>query len=239
MITRVAVVPYPPLLVPELTVRPGAETEQLRNACSRAVSSLTDAAAEWVAVGTDPSGPRTCSPDTLGTFAGFGVDVRVTLGAGTGEPDPALPLPALVAGWLREQAGARSVTAHLLAPDTSPEECRRQGRRLERDSGADPLGLLVLADGTNRSDESSPYAPDPRARPFDDRLRTALADADPTALLALDPAEAAELGVAGRAALQVLAGAVEEAGGTWTGELLHSATPYGVTYHVAQWRRTP
>ncbi|MBB5156267.1 hypothetical protein [Saccharopolyspora phatthalungensis] len=233
MITRVAVVPYPPLLVPALTVRADPETARVRGACLRAVSSLTDSAAEWVAVGVDQSGPAELGPDTAGTFEGFGVDFPVTLGGG-GTPDPALPLPALIAGWLREQADARAVTTRLLAPDTPPNECQRLGAALAPES----VGLLVLADGTNRSDERSPYPPDDRAKPVDERIRTALAEVDTAGLLALEPELCAELGVQGRAALQVLPGVVAGTGGTWRGELLYSATPFGVTYHVATWTRT-
>ncbi|MEU5847485.1 hypothetical protein [Saccharopolyspora shandongensis] len=233
MITRVAVVPYPPLLVPELTVRADPETARLRGACLRAVSSLTESAAEWVALGVDQSGPVVLGPDAAGTFEGFGVDVRVTLG-GAGTPDPRLPLPALIAGLLREQAGARSATTRLLAPDAPVDECQRLGTEL----AAEDIGLLVLADGTNRSDERSPYPPDERAKPVDEQIRAALADVDTNALLALEPELCAELGVAGRAALQVLPGVVAASGGTWRGDLLYSATPYGVTYHVATWTRT-
>ncbi|MFI0466436.1 hypothetical protein ACH347_20345 [Saccharopolyspora sp. 5N102] len=233
MITRVAVVPYPPLLVPELTVRADPETARLRGACLRAVSSLTESAAGWVALGVDQSGPVVLGPDAAGTFAGFGVDVPVTLG-GAGTPDPRLPLPALIAGLLREQAGARTVTTHLLAPDAPADECQRLGTEL----AAEDVGLLVLADGTNRSDERSPYPPDERAKPVDEQIRAALADVDTNALLALEPELCAELGVAGRAALQVLPGVVAATGGTWRGELLYSATPFGVTYHVATWTRT-
>jgi hypothetical protein len=235
VITRVAVVPHPPLLVPELTVRADPETERLRGACLRAVSSLTDSAAEWVAVSVDQSGPVEFGPDIAGTFAGFGVDVQVTLGGtGTGTPDPLLPLPVLITGWLRERSGARAVTAHLLAPDTPAAECQRLGATL----AAGNVGLLVLADGTNRADERSPYPPDDRARPLDEQIRAALANVDTDGLLALDPELCAELGVAGRAALQVLPGVVAATGGTWRGELLYSATPFGVTYHVATWART-
>ncbi|MCI2421867.1 hypothetical protein MOQ72_30970 [Saccharopolyspora sp. K220] len=235
MITRVAVVPYPPLLVPALTVRADAETERLRGACLRAVSSLTDSAAEWVGVGVDQSGPAMLGPNTAGTFDGFGVDVRVTLGGTVASrPDPLLPLPALITGWLREQAGARVATVHLLAPDTPTDECQRLGATL----AAKDVGLLVLADGTNRSDARSPFPPDARARTLDERIRTALADAGLAGLRALEPELSAELGVAGRAALQVLPGVVAASGGTWRGELLYSATPFGVTYHVAIWTRT-
>lgn len=229
MITRVAVVPYPPLLVPALTVRADAETERLRGACLRAVSSLADSSAEWVAVGVDQSGPIRFSSDTAGTFAGFGRDVQVSLG-GSAEPDPRLPLPALIAGLLREQAGARAVDVRLLAPGTPAEECRDLGSEL----AATGTALLVLAEGTNRADERSPHAPDPRARPLDDRLAEALAEVDAEALRTLEPELCAELGVP-REALQVLPGVVAE--GTWRGELLYSDTPFGVAYNVATWTR--
>jgi hypothetical protein len=173
----------------------------------------------------------------VGTFAGFGVDVPVALSAVAGdvELDPLLPLPALVAGWLRAQAGAEQVTVHLLATDAAPEECRRYGVELARSEESE--GLLVLADGTNRRDTRSPRPPDHRARHVDELTRAALASVDAAGLLGLDPTVAAELGMEGRAALQVLAG-VAESGGSWSGEVLYSGTPFGVTYHVAVWSRT-
>lgn len=235
MITRIAVVPYPPLLVPELTVRTGPETGQLRSACLRAVSSLTDTAREWVVVAADRYGPRVLGPDTVGTFAGYGVDVAVSLGAAAhSTPDPQLPLPALVTGWLREQAGAERATVHVLGTGTAPNQCRELGASLA--PGDDPTGLLVLADGTNCRDARSPYPPDDRAEGVDEQIRAALADADPARLLELDPDLCAQTGVEGRAALQALAGAAQAAG-RWDGELLYSATPFGVTYHVAIWAR--
>lgn len=237
VINRIAVVPYPPLLIPELTVRVGAEIERLRSACLSAASSLTEVTAEWAALGAEHSGSLVYGPDTAGTFAGFGVDVPVTFGGRDDlVPDPQLPLPALVAGWLRAQAGAQRVTTHVLAETADPEQCRAYGAQLEAaDSGL--RGLLVLGDGTNRSDERSPFPPDERAPGFDERIRTALADADPRALLALETGLAGELGVRGRAALQAMAGAVEASGGDWRGEVLYSGNPLGVSYHVAVWSR--
>lgn len=236
MITRIAVVPYPPLLVPELTVRSVAETEQLRTSCLYAVSSLTDTARGWVAVGVDRYGPRLLGPDAVGTFAGYGVDVPVALGAGAeGVPDPQLPLPALIAGWLRAQAGASEVTAHLLAADMPTAECRAYGARLA--ASVERVGLLVLADGTQCRDIRSPRPPDERAAPADEQIKTALAEADTARLLGMDPALSTELGLEGRAALQTLAGAAESEGCEWTGELVYAETPFGVTYHVAVWSR--
>jgi hypothetical protein len=41
----------------------------------------------------------------------------------------------------------------------------------------------------------------------------------------------------GRAPWQVLAGATAQ--GRWNGELLYSAAPFGVAYHVATWTPVP
>lgn len=234
-------VPHPPLLVPELTVRPDPDTSLLRAACTAAVSSLTEAAHSWVAIGADTAGGRTFGPKTCGTFRGYGADVPVSLtevGAGeVGDIDPELPLPALVAGWLRGRAGARAVRTELFAADTPAVRCREEGARLvgEAATGATPTALLVLADGTNCADERCPHAPDPRAPGFDERIRTALAAADARALLELEPATADDLGVTGRAALQVAAGVLHASGTGWDADLLHSARPFGVTYNVAVW----
>jgi aromatic ring-opening dioxygenase LigB subunit len=233
--TRVAVLPYPPLLVPELTVRSDAEIEQLRSACLRAVSSLTQSSTKWVAVGVDRLGVRRINPDARGTFAGFGVDVPVHFGRGEGAADPLLPLPALVVGWLRAQARASEVTLHLLDPGTAPEECRDYGASLERESRAEPVAALVFVDGTNCRDDRSPSPPDDRAEAVDEQIRSALEHPDTGGLLALDPELLAAVGVEGRAALQVLAGITEATGRRWRGELLYTGTPFGVTYHVAVW----
>lgn len=237
MLTRIAVVPYPPLLVPELTVRAGPETEQLRGACLRAVSSLTDSARTWVALGVDRYGPRRITPDAVGTFSGYGVDVTVSLGGGEGisRPDPLLPLPALVAGWLRARAGAEAVTVDLLATEETRQESRDHGAR--RALSETSVGLLVLTDGARAGGGSARSARDDAAQ-VDERIRRALEAADTGSLLDLPPDRCARAGLRGRAALQALAGAAETEGKVWTGRLLYSEAPYGVGYHVAVWSRT-
>ncbi|MCP2256783.1 Catalytic LigB subunit of aromatic ring-opening dioxygenase [Streptoalloteichus tenebrarius] len=225
--------PHPPLLVPELVAGAAGRTEPVRAACLDAGRRLLGRAARWVAVAADPSGPRTVDPATAGTFAGFGVDVPVTLGPGAAEPDVELPLPALVAGWLRGRVGAESVRVELVPPDLPADECRRVGADLA--AGPEPVGLLVLGDGSARHPDRAPGRPDPRAPEYDGRVRDALATADASALLALDVAVAAELVVGGRAAWQVLAGAALADGRRWRAELLYSDAPFGVGYHVAVW----
>jgi hypothetical protein len=232
VIIRAAILPHPPLLVPELVGNVRTRTEPVRAACVSAAARLAAAATEWVAVAADPAGPVTLPAGARGSFAGYGVDVPVTLDpTRNSAPDPMLPLPALVAGWLRAQAGARRVTVHLVPPDLPPDQCRHLGADIA--AGDEPVGLLVLADGSNRH-AGAAARQDDRAVAFDAGIAAALRDADPAALLAVDPGLAAELGAQGRAAWQVLAGAVKPAA---TGGTVHyAAAPFEVSYYVASWQ---
>lgn len=211
-------VPHPPLLVPRLSPGPEPDLATLREACLAAVGRLGP---RWTAVGVHTE-DQVIGPDAAGTFLGYGVDERVRLSA-NGTPRD-LPLPALMAGWLREQVGAESVEVRLLAHGTSPANCARLGKELTGD-------LLILGDGSNRHGPGAPGSEDVRAPSFDDAIAKALAKADTGTLRELDPALADELGVSGRVPWQVLAGAADD----WRGELLYSAAPFGVGYHVAVW----
>jgi hypothetical protein len=227
VIVRAAVVPTPPLLVPELVAGTDADVTAVRAACLAVTTRLTSAAAHWVAVGAGPAG--VLGPDAVGTFAGYGVDVVVRMSdAATNPPDPVMPLSALVTAWLRAQAAAEDVTVHLVPPDLSPDECFALGEHLA--DTAEPVGLLVAADGSHRHGDRAPGRPDDRAGPFDDAVHDALAGADAKALMALDPALAAELGAEGRAPWQVLAGAL--AHGEWSADA-RLMIPFGVAYHLA------
>jgi hypothetical protein len=238
VIIRASVVPHPPLLVPELVGSAIAPTEAVRAASVAAARRLADVAGDWVAVAADPSGPVTVDPSARGSFAGYGVDVPVSLGSTPNDipPDPVLPLPALVAGWLRAAVGADRVRVHIVEPNRSAADCRRTGAELAAAlAGPAPVGLLVLGDGANRHTDRAPARPDARAGDFDGRVRAALAAPDPAALLDLDVDLAAELGAVGRAAWQVLAGVALSVGRPWTADLLYSDQPFGVAYHVAVW----
>jgi len=255
VIVLAAVVPHPPLLIPELVGGAVAETAQLRAACEAAAGRLVAAGARrWVAVAADDSGPRRVPPPATGTFAGYGVDVPVALGSGSrietalAADRPSLlplsvsvplsvplPLPLLIAGWLRERVGAAEVTGELLHPSVAGAECAAHGRALA-DGSIEPVGLLVLGDGASTHAAPGAGRVDERAGPFDAAVRDALANADTGTLLSLDERLTAELGVTGRPGWQVLAGVAERAGTPWRAELLYSAAPYGVAYHVAVWQ---
>ncbi|ACU97747.1 Catalytic LigB subunit of aromatic ring-opening dioxygenase [Saccharomonospora viridis] len=231
VISCAVVVPQPPLLVPALV--PGAveRTAAVRDATLAAARALAEVSKQWLAVGV---GARraTIEPDTQGSFRGFGVDVPVSLSsAPTAAAPRELPLSVLVAGWLREQVGAASVRVELVAEHADVAECVTLGEQL---AAAEERALLVLGDGSTRHETAPSGWPDARAEDFDARVRTALAEADHEALLAVDPALAAELQAQGRAAWQVLAGLARTRTG-WRGEVLYSDAPFGVAYHVARW----
>jgi len=236
VIVRVAVVPHPPLLVPELVAGDDPDVRRVREAGLAVAAELAAAAHRWVGIGADPGGPAELDEHQAGTFRGFGVDVVARLSDNDAEPDPAMPLPALVAGWLRERAGAGAVSIHLVAPDLPAEECRTYGERLAHSlAGPDPIGVLVLGDGSHRHGERAVGRPDPRAAVFDDAVHAALAAADPAGLLALDADLAAELGAAGRAPWQVLAGLAAADPRGWKSSDTRLLVPFGVAYHLAVW----
>ncbi|QDY07158.1 hypothetical protein FJK98_08185 [Micromonospora sp. HM134] len=152
--------------------------------------------------------------------------------------DEGLPLSLLVGAWLVDRTAPPAPTAWRLvsvASDEPTDRCAALGARLGVDG---PWALLVLGDGSACHGPKAPGYDDPRAGAYDGEVARALADADAEALLGLDPELSAQLGVAGRPAWQVLAGAVRAAGGDWRGELRHHGVPYGVGYLVASWRRT-
>ncbi|MDN5920037.1 MAG: hypothetical protein L0I76_33885 [Pseudonocardia sp.] len=244
MLSVIAVLPQPPLLVPELTGGAAAETEALRDACRDVAAELADTARTWIVVGADSGGRRSVEPGTAGTFAGYGRDVPVVLPGGEGRVDdegPRLPLPLLIAGWIAAGTGIDlRVRGELVDPDATPADCLALGAQLAAATGdgADDVGLLVVGDGAARHTERSPGGFDERAEAFDAVVAAALDAADPEPLAELDPELARELWAAGRAPWQVLAGAATAGGGTWSGKLRHTSTPYGVAYHVALWHRS-
>ncbi|MFC4945617.1 hypothetical protein [Pseudonocardia sp. GCM10023141] len=245
VLSRVVVVPEPPLLVPQLATGATAETADLRAACIDAVSRLRAATSEWIVVGADAGGRATIGPGTRGSFIGFGADLVVGLGtAADGPVDRDLPLPLLIAGWLAAQVapGAR-LRGELVAPDAAAADCAALGAALAAECAArpEPVGLLVVGDGAATHTAKAPGYLDERAGPFDVAVAAALRDADPAGLAALDPELASALLASGRAPWQVLASAATCGvdGGAWQGELLHSSLPFGVAYHVAEWTPCP
>ncbi|MET9722763.1 class III extradiol dioxygenase subunit B-like domain-containing protein [Streptomyces zaomyceticus] len=240
MLVAAAVCPCPPLLVPEVATGAAPELDAARTACADAVGLLAAARPDRLyVVGPAPGGAHGVYPaGTAGSFAGFGVDLPVRLGEGSGgEGGPAderpLPPSLSVAAWLLGRAGWADAPIEGLGVDeaATPDVCAGLGRGLA-DSAA-RVALLVMGDGSACRTVKAPGYLDERAAGFDAEAARALGTADATALLALEPELAYELKVAGRAPWQVLAGAAEGAG--LDGRLLFEDAPYGVGYFVAAW----
>jgi hypothetical protein len=229
VITRAAVVPHPPLLVPELVVGAAAETEPVRAATLAAAGKLPG---PWVVVAVDDSGPSTYVPPLSGTFLGYGVDLPVSLG-GDLPPDARIPLPVLITAWLRERCAVEVSRIELVPPDLPASDCVSFGQQLAANSGSADVGLLVLGDGSTRHGPRSPGSDDERSGPFDSLVHTLLSTADVDGLLGLDLELARDLGAQGRAAWQVLAGVP----GPWRCSDAEFFAPFGVGYHVAVWER--
>jgi aromatic ring-opening dioxygenase LigB subunit len=220
MLITAAVCPHPPVLVSEVAAGAAGELDELRAACRAAIGGLR-AADRLLIVGAGDE-TRSHPAGAGGSLASYGVDLSI------GDGPPVLPLSLTVGRWLLGRApdGFQAVAA-----DDPPENCRELGGSLA--AGGDRLALLVMGDGSARRDEKAPGYVDLRAEAYDAAIARALADADGAALAALDPTEAAELLVAGRAAWQVLAAAAQGAG--LTGRLVADEAPYGVGYFVAAW----
>ncbi|MGW3604004.1 class III extradiol dioxygenase subunit B-like domain-containing protein [Micromonospora sp. NPDC005161] len=229
-----AVCPHPPLLVPEVAGAAAPELDDLRAACDTAVRGLLAADPSTVVLlGAGPvTGP--VPPPATGSLQPWGVDLDVPLTPGQPDRGAVLPLSLTLGAWLLARHGVRlPVTAVQVAADAAPAELAA----LADEVGAvgARVALLVLGDGSACRGEKSPGYDDPRANAYDQRVATALAEADVDVLLDLDPVVSAELKAAGRAPWQVLAGVARSTGGGWRGELLHDSAPYGVAYFVASW----
>jgi len=210
-IVGVAGCPHPPLLLTGSTGRPVAEVEQLRAACSAAIGELLAA------------GPS-----------------RIVLvgGARPGEQDT--PLSIEVGRQLLAEADCRLPVEQLtIAADSAPADCLAAGRALAESAGpaasaeSAGVGLLVMGDGSARRTLKAPGYLDERAAPFDAAVEECLASGRLAKLAELDAELAADLLVAGRAAWQVLAGALGEAAGSST--LHYGGDPFGVWYPVFSW----
>ncbi|MFF3500041.1 class III extradiol dioxygenase subunit B-like domain-containing protein [Streptomyces sp. NPDC003247] len=237
MLVAAAVCPCPPLLVPEVAAGAAPELDAARAACSEALGVLAAARPDRLLVvgPADESGRGTYPEGTRGSFRGYGVDLAVRLGRGSGEgvAERELPASLAVGAWLLARHGWPKTPVEGLgvAPQLAPERCAATGREI----GAHPgrTALLVLGDASACRTLKAPGYLDERAAPYDAEVARALGAADLPALMALDAGLARELKAAGRAPWQVLAGAAEGAG--LEGTLLYEDAPYGVGYVVAAW----
>jgi hypothetical protein len=308
---RAALLPHPPLLVPQLAGGAASELDALRSVCHQALDAVVPASSALVVIGDGPVW-GVAARTAVGSFAPYGADVEVQLPPDRlgvdlpALPEPhrleALPLSLAIVAWLldsaapagrgrlvlvRDAAGDEAVTG-AGAPDRrlsvvppAGEAPARSGSRavvdeapvagvddaavasrripplfactipatlgpkaavaigralIEAVSDRGPVGLIAIADLSARRTEAAPGAFHPDAGAFDAGIARAFASGDLTALAELDPAQAAELQVGGRAVLQAVAGAME-GGRPLAGQVLYDEAPYGVGYLVGTLER--
>jgi hypothetical protein len=238
-----AVLPHPPLLVPELAGAAATELDPLRAACHQALSAVLAGAGTIVVVGDGPvwGAPEPAAP---GSFRPYGAEVEVTLpplayldlpGLPTPARLPDLPLSLAVAAQLL--AGHDPLPERLVAatvpPSLGPGAAAAIGQVLvSAGAPGERVGLVVMGDLSACRGEQAPGALRPGAAELDAAVAEALRTGKPERLLDLDPAQAADLLVAGRVPLQVLAGAFQDRP-VVHGEVLYEDAPYGVGYLVA------
>lgn len=228
MLSAIAIIPSAPVLVPQLAGTAAAEMVDASAAVLAAAALLPP---RWIVVGTGRA-DDVLGPDGVGTFAGFGADVRVRLSPHTAaEPPAEMPLCALLAAWVREQVRPEaSARVHVYRGDHDADSALTHGRQLRAaiDRAPDPVGVLVVADGANTLTPSAPGGYDPGNADAQLALDDALANGDAGALTRLPPE------IQGRVAFQVLAGLVEP--GPRAAKELYRGAPYGVGYFVGAWQ---
>ena len=227
MLSAIAIIPSAPVMVPELAATAAEELAELREAVFVAAASLPS---RWIAVGVGAA-DAVVGPDVAGTFAGYGVDRRVTLSPTAAETPRELALCALIAGWVRGQVNPEAhAEVRVYAADHDVGEALDRGRRLraEIDEVADPVGVLVVADGAHTLTPPAPGGYEPDSIPAQAALDDALAAGDAAELTRLPDT------IVGRVAYQVLAGLTEPA--PRSAAELYRGAPYGVGYFAGVWQ---
>ncbi|MGB8795305.1 MAG: hypothetical protein WCD33_28010, partial [Mycobacterium sp.] len=146
-------------------------------------------------------------------------------------PPVELPLCALIAGWMRDQAqpDARA-EVRVFAAHHNLDAVLALGRQLrnETEQSTEPTGVLVIADGANTLTPAAPGGYHPADVDVQRVLDDALGCGDVAALTRL-PEQ-----VVGRVAFGVLAGLAEPA--PRSAKELYRAAPYGVGYFAGVWQ---
>jgi hypothetical protein len=229
VIIAAASCPAPPLLARELT---GADPvlPELRRACLDAAAALVAAGPDLVIVVGVAETTRPYDSDAEFDVAAYAPALR---SPGEERKAEALPLSLGLGSRLLDQTGySGRRLLYAVGERDSPDDCAALGARLAADG--ERAALLVMADGSARRGLKAPGYLDLRGAPFDAEVERAVRAGDMAGLLAIDPALAHELMATGRAAWQVLAGAL--AGRPPACEVRYCDVPFGVAYLVASLR---
>lgn len=226
VLSAIAVIPSAPVLVPQLATGATSELHGLEAAVLAAAGELPQ---RWFVVGVGAA-DTVIGPGVVGTFGGYGADVRVALSPGTvGQPQP-LPLCALIAGWVRGEAAPHArAEVWVYAADHGVDAALARGRalRAEVDAVSEQVGVLVVADGANTLTPSAPGGYDADSVPLQTALDDALSRGDVSGLAGLADV------VVGRVAYQVLSGL--SGPGPASAREMYRGAPYGVGYFVGVW----
>jgi hypothetical protein len=215
--------------------------------------TLTTAAQAWVASGSESVAATTVRATTAARWGTAGSSPTPV--GGRAAPTPVRGRTAATRQAASTEPGARPAAVAGLgaaAADPGPSPSGSAG------GGPRPggVGLVVMGDLSACRTQGAPGSFRPEAAGFDASVAEAFRTAEPTRLLDLDPFLAADLLVAGRVPLQVLAGAFQDApttparvpeeGGSAVpgrdaaegppilrGQILYEEAPYGVGYLVA------
>ena len=227
MLSTIAIIPSAPVLVPELAGAAANEVAELRAAMVAAVAALPP---RWIVVGVAAT-DAVIGPNSVGTFAGFGADLVVRLSPEATGPPVQLPLCALIAGWMRDQAQPDAYAdVRVFAPNHDSDAALARGRQLrnEIEQSIGPTGVLVIADGANTLTLAAPGGYHAADVDVQRALDDALGCGDAAALTRL-PGQ-----VVGRVAFGVLAGLAAPA--PRSAKELHRTAPYGVGYFAGVWQ---
>lgn len=251
MLVSAALLPNPPVLVPEVAAGAAHELAGLRAACAQALDAVLAASPDVVIVIGDGNVRASCPAGSTGTFAGFGVPLEVRLpgvsttsvaadGASDGDGDGELSLSLKVAAWLMEQCGPwPAARGEAIPRSMGADEASALGRGFSVE--ADRVAIVAMGDGSAAMSVKAPAHLVEGAAEWQRTVTKALGHADLAAIAAITAADADLFAAAGRQSWQVLAGAAQDVGrdagqgGTWRAELLADEAPYGVGYVVAAW----
>jgi hypothetical protein len=231
VISGAAFCPHPPLLAPAVAGGAATESAALRAACRAAITRIAALSDRLVLVG---AGERTVShaPAAVGTFAGFGVDLRARLDPAVEGPLE-LPLALTVGADLVEDAIGDALPRGAMSIGSGADGPAEGARLLGELTAHGRVGLVVMGDGTACRSTGAPGYVDERAVPFDDAIAAALRDGDAYALEDLDQTVADDLLVAGASAWRAVGRVLRNA--RFDAELLSYDAPFGVAYFVATW----
>jgi hypothetical protein len=239
MLVAAAVLPHPPLLLPEVASGAAQELASVRQACSKALEALRNANPDrLVVIGNGPVS-HDFGRSVRGSMRGFGVEREVCWpGSESTErwgDSPELPLSLMVGAWLLVENSwpTPAVQFQSVSAGTSPGQASALAATVATSSPR--VALVVMGDGSAALTAKAPRYLVPGASQWQTQLTKAIATADREALQALTGAEAEAVHAGGVAAWWVLAASAAD--GQWTGELMADSAPYGVGYTVATWLR--